>query len=340
MPDVLIASWLDPSHVARIAAAVPGVRVYYEPDLLPQPRYPCDHTGTPRSLTAAESARWQELLAGAEVSFDVDWSAPADLPATAPQLRWVQMTSAGIGAFLTRTGLDASGITFTTAAGVHAVPLAEFVVTGLLHLVKDVPTLTRWQRGHHWERHATGELRGRRALVVGLGGIGREVVRVLAAFGVDVHGLGRTGRTYEIAGLSAQLDLADLDAALPGFDVVVLACPLTGATSNLLSAHRIALLPPSAIVVNIARGAVLDSRALESALLAGTLGGAVLDVFDTEPLPAGSPLWDLDTVLVSPHSASTVRAENDRIVDLFCDNLRRWVDGTPLRNVYDGGRGY
>ncbi len=340
MPDVLIASWLEPEHVARIAAAAPGVTVHWEPELLPVPRYPCDHTGPPRDLGPRDLERWQGLLAGADVAFDVDWWRPADLPRTAPRLRWVQLTSAGVGAFLTRTGLDSSGVTFTTAAGVHAVPLAEFVVTGLLYLVKDLPTVLDRQRRHHWQRHATGQLRGRRALVVGLGGIGREVVRVLDALGVSVVGLGRAGHTYDVPGLDAQLQPGDLDAALGDLDVVVLACPLTEETRDLLSASRIARLPASAVVVNIARGAVLDQRALESALAAGRLGGAVLDVFDTEPLPAGSPLWDLPNVLVSPHSASTVAVETDRIVDLFCDNLRRWVDGLPLRNVYDAGRGY
>jgi glyoxylate/hydroxypyruvate reductase A len=338
--DLLVASWLDPGHVDQIRAAAPEVAVHYAPELLPLPRYPCDHTGPARELSPADLERWQQLLARADIAFDADWWRPAEMPRSAPNLRWVQMTSAGIGAFLARTGLDRSPITFTTAAGVHGVPLAEFVVTGLLQLIKGMATLSAWQSEHHWERHATGQLRGRRALVVGLGGIGREVVRVLDALGVQVTGLGRAGRSYDVPGLAGLVGVDSLDAVVGDFDVVVLACPLTEDTRNLLSADRISRLSASAIVVNIARGAVLDEAALTDALARKAIAGAVLDVFATEPLPASSPLWDLDNVVVSPHSASTVEGENDRLVDLFCDNLRRWLDGSPLLNVFDAQRGY
>lgn len=339
MRNVLIASWLEQEHVDAIAR-VPDVRLLHEQDLLPRPRYTADHSGPAPDLSAADLARWRDLVARAEVSFDVDWDRPAELASTAPSLRWVQMTSAGIGGFLGRTGLDASGIVFTTAAGTHAVPLAEFALAGILHLVKGVPDLMSWQRAHHWACYTTGELRGRRALVVGLGSIGRETARLLDAFGVRVTGLGRTAGAAGTPGVTTLVGPADIDGAMSAADLVVLACPLTDATRGLLSAERIGALPPGAIVVNLARGPVLDETALAAAVRGGHLGGAVLDVFDTEPLPADSPLWDLATVLVSPHSASTVRGENARLTELFCDNLSRDAHGRPLRNVYDAARGY
>jgi len=337
---VLIASPLEPDLVGRVARVDARLEVLYEPDLLPLPRYPSDHGGTRPDLTPADQARWSALLASAQVSLDPDWRAPTDLATAAPALRWVQATSAGIGQFLERTGLDRSGITFTTAAGVHAVPLAEFALTGVLHFAKGVPLLLARQRARHWERYATGSVRGRRAVVVGLGAIGRETCALLAAAGLEVWGAGRPGRTYDVPGAARVVDTDALDEVLPSADVVVLACPLTEQTRGLLSRARIDRLPPGAIVVNIARGQVLDEPALIDALEAGRLGGAALDVFTVEPLPTDSPLWGRSDVLVSPHSASTLPSENAAIVDLFCDNLRRYLDGRPLRNLYRRENGY
>lgn len=343
MPDpvrVLIASPLEADLVDRVARLDPRLEVLHEPDLLPSPRYPSDHSGTRPELDAAQQERWSALLASAEVSLDPDWQAPGELPARAPRLRWVQATSAGIGQFLERTGLDRSHITFTTAAGVHAVPLAEFALTGVLHFAKGVPLLLARQRDRHWERYATGSVRGRRAVVVGLGAIGRETCALLAAAGLEVWGVGRPGRTYDVPAAARLVDTDALDEVLPTADVVVLATPLTEQTRGLLSRARIGALPPGAIVVNIARGQVLDEPALLEALEAGRLGGAALDVFTIEPLPADSPLWDRPDVLVSPHSASTLPSENAAIVDLFSDNLRRYLDGRRLRNLYRAENGY
>nr|BFE60867.1 D-2-hydroxyacid dehydrogenase [Dactylosporangium thailandense] len=326
-PAVLIATYLEPEHVGRIAAAAPGVEVLYEPELLPIPRYRCDHTGTPRTLGAAGNARWERMLAGADIAFDFDWQDPARLAQRAPKLRWVQATSAGIGGFVQRTGLERTGITFTTAAGIHAVPLAEFAVTGALYFVKGVPELRRRQAAHRWERYTTAQLAGRTVTVVGLGGMGRQVARSFEALGCTVVGLGRDR-------------IAELDEVLPSTDVLVLCCPLTPQTEGLIGAKQLERLPEGAILVNISRGPVLDEPALIEALAGDRLAGAALDVFATEPLPAESPLWGLDNVLVSPHSASTVATENAAITDLFCDNLRRYLAGEPLRNLYHRDRGY
>lgn len=337
---VLIASPLEPELVERIRQVDPRLEVLFAPELLPRPRYPSDHGGTRIALTTEQNARWSGLLAQAEICFDPDWRDAAGMPTTAPGLRWVQMTSAGIGRFVERTGLAASGIVFTTAAGVHAVPLAEFALTSVLYFAKQVPLLLARQRERHWERYATTSVRGRRALIVGLGSIGRETCALLGAAGLEVWGVGRPGRSYDVPGAACTLDTDGLDAALPGAAVVVLATPLTEETRGLLSRERLALLPPGAIVVNVARGEVLDEHALVEALEQGRLGGAALDVFAVEPLPTESPLWGRDDVLVSPHSASTLPSENAAIVELFCDNLRRYLDGRPLLNLYSSERGY
>jgi phosphoglycerate dehydrogenase-like enzyme len=330
MTTVLIATFLEPEHVDRIAA-VADVR--YEPRLLPRPRYRNDHGGEMPLFTPADERQWAGLLAVAEVSFDFDHRDPAGLLTSAPRLRWVQATSAGIGGFVRRHGLDTGQLVVTTAAGTHAAPLAEFVLAGVLHFVKDVPGLQRSRREHHWARCVVGQLAGRRATVVGLGSIGRRTAEVLALLGARVTGVGRPGGPHPVT-------TDDLDAVLPGTDILVLATPLTPATGNLIDAGRVAALPDGAIVVNVARGPVIDEDALTAHLSSGRLGGAALDVFRDEPLPATSPLWDLPNVLVSPHSAATAANENAVLTDLFLDNLRRYRSGEPMRNLYRPDRGY
>ena len=338
--NVLIASPLEAEHAERIASADPRIAVLYEPDLLPVPRYPCDHTGIARDLDAAALARWAELRAAADISFDFDWQAPAEIEANCPRLRWIQGTSAGIGGLLDRTGLVKSPITFTTAAGVHGAPLAEFALLGLLHFAKGMPVLARQQAQRHWERHATTLLRGSRVLLVGLGGVGREVARLLAAVGVQVVGAGRPGRSYDVDGVSEYVADTEIGDVLGTVDALILACPLTERTRHLIGSRELALLRPGAVVVNVARGAVIEESALIDALAAGRLGGACLDVFETEPLPPDSPLWAMPNVIVSPHSASTVADENRLLTELFIDNIGRWLAGQPLRNVFDKDAGY
>jgi phosphoglycerate dehydrogenase-like enzyme len=337
---VLIASPLEAEHVARIEAVDPRVSVLYEPGLLPVPRYPADHTGIPRELSASELERWAGLRRQADVSFDFDWQAAAGMAGNCPRLRWVQGTSAGIGGFLDRTGLARTGLTFTTAAGVHGVPLAEFALLGLLYFAKDMPALADAKAARRWQRYTGSQLAGCRALLVGLGGAGRAVARLLAAAGVEVYGAGRPGHRYDVPGVASYVASDQLHQVLPEVDALVLACPLTGQTHGLIGAAELALMPQGSVLVNISRGPVVDEEALVGALRAGHLGGACLDVFATEPLPPGSPLWDMPNVIVSPHSAATVAAENGLITDLFIDNLQRWLAGQPLRNTYDRAAGY
>ena len=337
---VVIGSFLEEDLIARIAAAQTSATVVWEPELLPVPRYQCDHTGRRRQLPSAELDRWRKLTASADVFFDFDWLDPASMPQSAVSLRWIQATSAGIGGFMQRTGLDRSGLAVTTAAGIHAGPLAEFALTGALHFIKGVPELRRRQQARHWERYTTRQLAGQRALVVGLGGIGRRVAQSFAALGVEVWGLGRDGGDYQVPALSRVIGRSDLDEALPQINVLVLACPLTAQTEGMIGAVQIGLLKPDAVVVNIARGQLVDQAALTVALRDGRIAGACLDVFAVEPLPPDDPLWGLDNVIVSPHSASTVASENAALTDLFIDNLDRFSAGAPLRNLYDPVRGY
>jgi phosphoglycerate dehydrogenase-like enzyme len=171
-----------------------------------------------------------------------------------------------------------------------------------------------------------------------LGAVGGEIARVLDALGVEVWGLRRgAGEGVGVRRLVGRAELLDV---LPQVDSLVLACPLTEETHHLIGAPELAALRASAILVNVARGAVIDEPALVRALSEGRLAGVALDVFEEEPLPAESPLWGMPNVLVSPHSASTIPGENARIVDIFLDNLGRYLEGAPLRNEFDRERGY
>jgi phosphoglycerate dehydrogenase-like enzyme len=340
MLTVLIASPLEPAEVARIVAMAPDrVRVIHEPALLPTPLYVADHHGRRPNLTEADLARWRSLLSAADVLFDFDWLEPEQMPHNAPRLRWVQGTSAGIGEFIRAMGLERSEITFTTAAGVHAIPLSEFVILGLLYLTKNVPWLKDQQARHVWQRYTSEQLAGKRALVIGLGNVGREIALKCARLGVEVLAM-RASAHQAPEGVTSLVKRHELLDVLPSVDALVLSVPHTSDTDHLIGRREFAALPHSAVLVNVSRGALVDEPELVAALREGRLAGAALDVFEHEPLPADSPLWDMPNVLISPHSASTVAEENHRIVDLFVDNLGRYLEGRPLRNVYVASRGY
>lgn len=336
-PKVLIASYLDEELIARIRSEVPDVEVIYEPDLLPVPQFACDHRGIQRELTEQQQELWQEHLNDAEIMLDFDWWQPESWGQNSPKLRWIQASSAGVGTRAKALGHDESTITVTTAAGVHAKPLAEFALAGLLHFVRDIPGLEEDKAAQKWGGGSTRTLAGRRALVIGAGSIGLEVAKTLDFFGVTIDGTTRSGRTL---GAPFAQSLALEELGLASYDIVVLACPLTNETTGLFSRQRIAAMKPGALLVNVARGPVLDQEALIEALDSGHVAGAVLDVATPEPLPEGNPLWTAPNLILSPHNAANVDAENSRLVDLFIANLRHYLANEALINIYDPKAGY
>ncbi len=337
---VVYASYMEPEYVERVRAVDARLEVISRPDLLPTPRYACDHVGTPRTLTAEQEAEWRALLASAEVVFDFDHAHRAELPALAPRLRWLQATSAGIGQYVKRMGYAESmpNTIFTTASGVHAIPLAEFCIMAMLNHYRGLEQLLADQAAHRWERFATTDLPGKTVAVIGMGNIGAEIARLSRAHGMRVIGSKMTPR--ELPNVDRIFAHDDLHAMLAEADVVVMTAPHTPVTDQMLDAAAFAAMRDGAYFINIGRGATVDEPALLAALQSGKLAGAALDVFAEEPLPAASPFWKMPNVLVSPHSASTSDKENERITELFCDNLRRYLDGRPLRNVLDVERLY
>jgi phosphoglycerate dehydrogenase-like enzyme len=237
-----------------------------------------------------------------------------------------------------RTGLRHSGITVTTAAGVHAIPLAEHALLSLLYLRRDVPAMLESQRDRRWERRTSPTLAGSRVLIIGMGRVGSRIADLCVAFGMDVLALRRTA-----SGSSAPVQpiaRGDLRAVIPSLDALVVTCPLTRETFHLVGREELRSLAPTAVVVNVGRGAVIDEAALVDVLMEGRIAGAALDVFESEPLRSDSPLWGLPNVLVTPHTATGSFDENRLIVELFLDNLARYVAGQPLENQYDPARGY
>ena len=325
MPRIVIATPLEPELVERLRAVDERLDVLFEPELLPQPRWASDHIGDPSfERTAEQEARFTELVAGAEIVLGYPREDPAQIPwlvRTAPELRWVQATFAGAGQQLAAAGLaraDVERIIWTSSVGIHITPLGEWALFGILALTKGLPRLDADKRAHRWAHYPVDEVRGTTVLIVGLGAIGLEVARLAEAFGMHVRSVRRND--------------GDLDALLPHADSVVITLPLTEETRGLFDRRRIELMKPGAVFVNIGRGPVVDEEALVDALRSGHLRGAALDVYATEPLPEESPLWELDNVILSPHTAAQSTRENERIVELFADNLRRYLAGEELRS--------
>ncbi len=275
------------------------------------------------------------------------FGAPRALLEAAPGLRWIHSATAGVGSLLTPE-LRARELLLTNSAGVHAQPIAEYVLGGVLHFLRGLDIAVRLQAEGRWDRepfvgagHSAREVGECRVLVVGTGGIGGAVGRALSALGAHCVGIRRRPELGAPTGFIRVVGLDGLDDELPSADVLVLAAPLTSQTRALISAERLDRLPPGAIVVNVARGALLDEQALAEQLESGKLRGAVLDVFEEEPLPADSPLWGKSRALLSPHvSGVSPRRFWERELALILDNWRRYRAGEPLRNLVDQRAGY
>lgn len=279
-------------------------------------------------------------------------------PDLAPALRWVQLTSAGANHAIMHP-LFAKDIVLTTASGLHALNLGEYVFTSILAWTRHLPKLFDHQRkgewpDDRWRRFTPLELRGATIGIVGYGSIGREVGRLAKAFGMRVLAVKRNTAWRQAQGTYEISALGDPSGTLPDVlyspeqlrqmlaqcDYVVLAVPLTPQTLGMIGEAELRAMKPTAYLVNIARGEVCDEAALVRALEEGWIAGAGLDVFTQEPLPQNSPLWSLPNVILTPHIAGFSPNYEERAVDIFCENLRRYISGQPLLNVVNKTTGY
>ncbi len=332
---IFITSPLEPEHVETLRAVSPDIRVLYDPDMMPALRYIADHKGVAFTRTLEQTARFRAHLAEADILFDLP--SAEDLP-FCQNLRWVQTTSTGVGPAVAALGLDRTDVLITTARGVHAGPLAEFVFMALLAHLRGLAHLQAEQRAHRWIRYCGEEVAGRTLVTIGAGDLARGVARIGQALGMHIIAVARdTTKTRPDGLFDEVVPNTQLHAALARADAVVVTVPGLPSTTNMIDEAAIAAMPAGCALVNIGRGTVIDEAAMTWALRTGHLGFAALDVTAVEPLPPDSPLWDMPNVLISPHSASTVARENAKITAIFADNLRLFLQGRTgeMRNILD-----
>jgi glyoxylate/hydroxypyruvate reductase len=333
---VVICSYFEEEHVERIREVDERLQVLYRQDLVPLPRWPGDHIGPPEWCRSEEGEKeLLTMLGEAEVLYDFPRGHVRDLVRVGPRLRWVQASMAGAGEVAQKAGLQDTDVVVTTASGVYSGPLAEFAMMALLQHVKDLDRLRRDKVEKRWHEAHTDTLYGKTLCVVGMGNIGRTVAARARPFGMRVVGVKRVVREDDAAwGYADELYAThDLHKALREADYVIVTLPGTPETHRLLDAEAISVIKRGAYFVNVGRGRVVDEGALVEALKSGHLSGVALDVFEEEPLPEESPLWELPNVIISPHSTDNVPGlTNELQSELFCDNLRRYLDGEPLVN--------
>jgi D-2-hydroxyacid dehydrogenase (NADP+) len=270
-----------------------------------------------------------------------------DVFPTATRLQWIQSPAVGVGRLMFPE-LHASPVVITSAKGIRARSIAEHVIGVSIALARRLPLALRAQAAHRWaqdELEGPGSgvwtLSGRQMLIVGLGSIGVEIARLARPLGLLVAGIrrrpGRTGDTPAGVTVHSPDRLAEL---LPASDIVVLSLPHTPGTRELIGPRELDLVKRGALLVNIARGKLVDDAAVVDALRDGRLGGAALDVFTREPLEASSPYWDLPNVIITPHTAGAMADYWTPLVSLFAENLRRFTSGAELLNVVDKEAGY
>lgn len=278
-------------------------------------------------------------------------------PDQAPNLKWVQTHYAGVDG-LARHPLWDSDIAITSASGIHAPNMAQYVMTQILAWAHRVPNWFKYQRTgswakNRWDAFAPDELRGRTLGILGYGSIGREIARTVKPFGMTILATKRdamhpqdSGYTITGAGdpagdLPARIYPSEASRSmLAQCDYVVITLPLTAKTHHFFDEAMLKEMKPNAYIINVGRGRLVDEKALVKALKKGWIAGAGLDVFETEPLPESSPLWEMENVILTPHVSGFTPNYDFRATDLFAENLRRYIGGDPLLNLVNRAEGY
>ncbi|MEL7098422.1 MAG: D-2-hydroxyacid dehydrogenase [Pseudomonadota bacterium] len=276
---------------------------------------------------------------GAEIVYSIRFDGTPAFPRAAlvesETVRWVSVGGSGTDHLAT---WDPAHVTVTNAAGVAADMMAEYTIGALLHFSLDLPGFRAAQARRQWGAGRVKPIEGQHLLILGLGQTGRAIARRAKAMGLQVTGMrARPQPTDHVDRVIAE---AELDAVLGEVDAIAVCVPLLDSTRELLNKARIDVLKPGAVLVDVSRGGVVDQAALADALASGRLGGAALDVFEVEPLPEDSPFWAMENVIVTPHSSSVYDGWALKSVDMFCDNLTRYLEGAPLQNIVDPVRGY
>jgi phosphoglycerate dehydrogenase-like enzyme len=316
----ILSARYKPEHIARITDATPGSRII---------------TVSLEGLADGDLSDVEVLLRGPmpQTIFD-------RLLGRCPRLMWVHSATAGVERVLTPTALE-RGIAITNARGVFSDPIAEYVLMMILTISRRLPQLLELQRERTWQPLEGREMADITVGVVGLGSIGRRVAELALTFGSRVIATRRQPGMPE--GLNGRIEVLppeQLAELMSGSDFVVLALPLTSGTEGMFDASLLDHAKPGSWLINVARGALVDDRALLRAVRDGPLGGAVLDAFRDEPLPPDSPLYSSPNIIVTPHTSWSSGRVLDRSIGLFCENLERFRKGEPLLNLVDPRAGY
>ena len=276
------------------------------------------------------------FLANAEVIFSVS-SFPQKILDQAPNLQWLQVSSAGVNQ-LPLKSLEERGILLTNVRGMHGDCISEYVLAMMFALNRQIPRVLEYQKQNQWHKMGQSMLKGKTLGIIGLGGIGQTLANKAAALGINVIGLRNSKKPAE--NVSEMYSNEDLLAFMAKSDYVAVCCPLTPETTGLVSKEAIAAMKPSASIINIARGQVIDEPALIEALREKKIASAALDVFWKEPLPESSPLWSLENLILTPHVAGDMMDYTERAAEIFVNNLEKFIKNQPLQGLVDYRLGY
>ncbi|MFC2016323.1 D-2-hydroxyacid dehydrogenase [Chloroflexota bacterium] len=326
--NVLITSRVDDEYLRKIASVSPKINLTDVSDL-----FRAEQGGD-----LVSKGKLDALLTEADVIFA--FRLPQRVFTRAPNLKWIQLMSAGVDYFLDADMLE-SPVILTNASGIHATAISEYILGLMLMFVKQAPLCFQLKQEKQWRRFTPSVLRSKTVGIVGLGSIGREVARLANAFGMRVLA---TRRSAKRVGRARYVDIMlpsdQLQQLLSESDFVVLTVPFTPETSKLIGEEELRIMKSTAYLINIARGGVVDEEALIRALDEHWIAGAGLDVFATEPLPANSRLWEFPNVILSSHISGGLEDYVMRATEVFSENLRRYVNGEKLLNVVDKKKGY
>lgn len=262
---------------------------------------------------------------------------PKDALKRAPKLKWIQMMTAGVERYLDADMIK-SDVVITNASGLAAIPIAEWLMTVMLMSARQMPRYFRNQQESKWERYSSAILRGKTVGIIGLGAIGTKTARLANSFGMKVIGCRRSQRRARYC--DAIVPREKLPELLAESDFVIIAVPWTPETNGMIGAKELASMKPTAFLLNIGRGDIINEPELIKALETKRVAGAGLDVFSQEPLPPSSPLWKLPNVIMTPHIAGSMEDYVGQACDMFVKNLERYVAGKRLFNIVDKKRGY
>jgi phosphoglycerate dehydrogenase-like enzyme len=275
----------------------------------------------------------------------IGWSLRPQQFVAAKKLRWIHSPAAAVHQLMFPE-LIRSNVILTNSTGIHGPVVAEHAIAVLLALAKRLPEAMHYQAKKTWaqdqlwqERPRPREVADSTVVVIGMGSIGREFAARAKALGMKVLGV-RENPGKGLDGADSVFSPAQLDEILPQADYVLLCTPVTPATTGIMNAARLAKMKPDAYLINVARGPLIDEAALLQALKDRQIAGAALDVFNEEPLPAGSPFWSLDNLLITPHTAAVTERLWERHYRLIAENMTRFLAGKPLLNEVDKSRGY